>query len=146
VRDANQQLHAAVNQIKDLRSELETLKKWAGDNAKAREVVYAANDLDKKMTPIEGTLMQVQMKSSEGNLKYPNELNEEFDILSSTVESADAAPAQPQYQVFDKLNGELQQQLTALHSLVEHDLPALNELMHKSGVPALTVPSGKAGE
>jgi photosystem II stability/assembly factor-like uncharacterized protein len=143
VRNANEQLHTAVNQIRQLRSELDTLKKWAGDNANARQVVDAATELDKKMTPIEATLMQVQMKSSEGNLKYPNELNEEFDILSSTVESADSAPARPQYEVFDLLNGKLQEQLGALHSLLQHDLPALNELMRKTGVPAISIPAAK---
>jgi hypothetical protein len=30
--------------------------------------------------------------------------------------------------------------LKALHEVFSHDLPALNELMHKTGVPELTVP------
>ena len=102
----------------------------------------AADELSKKMTPIEEKLMQVQMKSSEGNLRYPNELNEAFDSLSHTIEYADAAPTRPQYAVYDLLNGKLQEQLKALRELLDRDLPALNDLMRKTGVPVLTVPSG----
>jgi hypothetical protein len=142
IRDSNNELHTAVNQIRELRSDLETLKKWAGDTPQAKQVIAAADALDKKMTPIEEQLIQVKMKSSEGNLRYPNELNQALAILTSTVEYADAAPTQPQIEVYDLLNTRLQAQLKALHEVFSHDLPALNELMHKTGVPALTVPSG----
>ena len=142
LRDSNNALHTAVNQIRELRGNLETLKKWAGDSSQAKEVVAAADALDKKMTPIEEQLIQVKMKSSEGNLKYPNELNQGLAILTSTVEYADAAPTQPQDEVYEMLNTKLQAQLKALHEVFSHDLPALNELMHKTGVPELTVPAG----
>ncbi|MGZ4837824.1 MAG: VPS10 domain-containing protein, partial [Terriglobales bacterium] len=77
---ANQALHTAVNQVRQLRSELDTLKKWAGEGQAAKQVVAAADDLNKKVTPIEENLMQVKMKSSEGNLRYPNQLNEQLDF------------------------------------------------------------------
>ena len=145
IRDRNNELHTAVNQIRELGAELMTLKKWSGESAQAKQVIEAADALDKKMTPIEEILIQVKMKSSEGNLRYPNQLNEQFDSLSHTVESADAAPTRPQYAVYDFLNGKLQEQLNALREVLDRDLPALNELMRKTGVPALTVPSGTPG-
>lgn len=141
VKDSNQALHVAVNHIRQLRGELDTMKKWAGESAQAKPVIAAADELNKKMTPIEEKLMQVKMKSSEGNLRYPNELNEAFDALSHTIEYADAAPTRPQIEVYDLLNARLQEQLKALREVLNRDLPALNDLMHKSGVPALTIPS-----
>ncbi len=145
IRDRNNELHTAVNQIRELGAELMTLKKWSGESAQAKQVIEAADALDKKMTPIEEILIQVKMKSSEGNLRYPNQLNEQFDSLSHTVESADAAPTRPQYAVYDLLNGKLQEQLKDLREVLDRDLPALNELMRKTGVPALSVPSGTPG-
>ncbi|PYV33769.1 MAG: glycosyl hydrolase, partial [Acidobacteria bacterium] len=145
IRDRNNELHTAVNQIRELGAELMTLKKWSGESAQAKQVIEAVDALDKKMTPIEEILIQVKMKSSEGNLRYPNQLNEQFDSLSHTVESADAAPTRPQYAVYDLLNGKLQEQLKDLREVLDRDLPALNELMRKTGVPALTVPSGTPG-
>jgi photosystem II stability/assembly factor-like uncharacterized protein len=142
IRNRNQELHTAVNQIRGLRGELNTLKKWAGESEQAKQVVAAADALDKKMTPIEQQLIQVNMKSSEGNLRYPNMLNEEFDTLSHGVEYADAAPTAQTYAVYDMLTKRLNEQLARWHELVERDLPALNQLMRQSGVPALTVGSG----
>ena len=139
---SNQALHVAVNQIRDLRAKLTTLKKWSGESAQAKQVIAAADDLNKKITPIEEKLMQVQMKSSEGNLRYPNQLNEQFDSLSHTVEYADSAPTKPQIAVYDYLNGKLQEQLQALREVLDRDVPALNNLMRTSGVPSLTIPKG----
>ncbi len=66
-------LHRAVNQIRELRTNLQTLQKWAGESSSSNQVISAAHALDQKMTPVEENLMQVKMKSSEGNLRYPND-------------------------------------------------------------------------
>ena len=143
VAERNTELHTAVNQIRELRAQLETLKTWAGDGAQSKPVVAAADDLEKKMVPIEQQLIQVNMKSSEGNLRYPNMLNEQFDSLSHSVEYADGTPSRGMYEVYERLNARLQEQLKRWRELVDRDLPALNDLMRKSGVPALALPSGK---
>jgi len=135
----NTRLHTAVNQIHELRSKFVTLRRWAGDNKDAQAVVDAADQFDKKMTPIEEQLMQVQMKSSEGNLRYPNMLNEQYDSLSHSVEYADAAPTASTYGVYDSLHRRLEEQLAKWNELVKTDLPGLNQLMHSHNVPSLRV-------
>jgi hypothetical protein len=146
IREANQKLHVAVNQIRELRSNLDTLKKWAGDGDKGKAVVQAADQLDKKMSPIEAELIQVQMKSSEGNLRYPNKLNEQFDSLMHTEDSSDAAPTQSTIAVFDMLNKQLEAQLARWQQVLNTDLPALNQLMRANNVPAIEAPKGIPGE
>jgi hypothetical protein len=146
IREANNKLHVAVNQIRELRSNLDTLKKWAGDGDKGKAVVQAATDLDKKMTPIEEELIQVQMKSSEGNLRYPNKLNEQFDSLMHTEDAADAAPTQSTVAVFNHLNQQLEAQLAKWQQVLNTELPALNQLMRTNNVPAIEAPKGIPGE
>jgi len=141
IRDANNRLHVAVNQIRQLRGELEMLRRWAGESAQAQPVVAAARQLDQKMTPIEEELIQVNMKSSEGNLGFPNKLNEALDSLSHAEDSADSAPTAQMYQVFDLLNGRLEAQLAKWREILDKDLPALNQLMRAHGVPALQAPT-----
>ena len=68
--------------------------------------------MEKKTSAIEEKLIQVSMKSSEGNLVYPNQLNEEFYTFSRVIE-ADAAPTQPQEEVFKTLDDRLEEQLKA---------------------------------
>ena len=97
-------LHRAVNQIRQLRANLQTLQKWAGEGSSSSEVVSAARALDQKMTPVEESLIQVKMKSSEGNLRYPNMLNEQYSSFSDLVQGVDGAPTAQQLLVFDELH------------------------------------------
>jgi hypothetical protein len=142
IRDANNRLHIAVNQIRQLRGELETLRKWAGDSQPAQSVILASRQFDAKMTPIEEELIQVKMKSSEATLAFPSKLNEALDALSHTEDSADSAPTAQMYQVFDMLNRRLEEQLGKWQEILNKDLPALNQLMRSQGVPALQAPTG----
>jgi hypothetical protein len=136
-------LHRAVNQIRELRENLKTLQKWAGEGASSSEVVSAARALDQKMTPVEESLTQVKMKSSEGNLRYPNMLNEQYASFNDLIQGVDGAPTAQQVLVFEELHGRLEAQLSNWQQIESAEVPALNEMMRKHGVPTLTVGSGQ---
>jgi hypothetical protein len=94
--------------------------------------------MEKKMSAIEEKLIQVNMKSTEGNLVYPNELNEQFYTFSLTVE-ADAAPTEPQLEIFKMLDGQLEEQLKTWAQIKTQDVPKINGLIKQADLPALTV-------
>ena len=135
-------LHRAVNQIRSLRANLKTLEKWTSESSPNNDVVAAAKALDEKMTPVEAQLIQVKLGSSEDNLRYPNMLNEQYATLSDVIESFDQSPTAQQLQVFDELHQRLDTELQKWQEIQRTDLPALDELMRKSGVPSLTVGKG----
>ncbi len=139
------QLHRAVNQMRDLRNNLQLVQKWAGSDSSNGEVIAAAKSLDQKMAPVEGLLIQVKMKSSEGNLRYPNMLNEQYWSLNELVQFNDSAPTAQQLEVYDELHQRLQAQLAQWQEIQRTGVPAMNAAMRKSGVPTLSVGSG-AGE
>ncbi len=136
-------LHRAINQIRELRANLQTLQKWIGTNSSGAEVISAARALDEKATPVEETLVQVKMKSSEGNLRYPNMLNEQYASFNDLVQGVDGSPTAQQLQVYDELHSRLTAQLAAWQGIVATDVPALNDLMRKHGVPTLAVYGGQ---
>ena len=133
------QLHTAVNQIRKLRADMNDVRKRIGDSPKTKSVLDAMDALEKKMAPIEQELIQVKMKSSEGNLRYPNMLNEQFDTLSHTVDGADGAPTEPELTVYQGLNARLQKQLQLWQAVMNEDVPALNQLIQKSDIPAINI-------
>jgi photosystem II stability/assembly factor-like uncharacterized protein len=137
VRDRITDLHKAVNQMRELRSQLAVLKKRLGDKPNGKPILDAAAELDKKMTAVEQELIQIKMKSSEGNLRYPNMLNEQFDSFRYSVESADAAPPKQVFNVFNQLSGRLDVQLAAWKQLLATDVAALNDMIRKRDIPAL---------
>jgi photosystem II stability/assembly factor-like uncharacterized protein len=138
------QLHRAVNQIRELRANLQTLEKWSGDAPAAKEVIAAAKKLDGDMGGVEEKLMQVKMKSSEGNLRYPNMLNEQYASFNDLIQGVDTAPTPQQLAVFDELHTRLTAELAKWQQVRDAQVPALNELMKKQGVPTLTVGNGWA--
>jgi photosystem II stability/assembly factor-like uncharacterized protein len=144
VRNANEDLHRAVNQVRTMRAELKAMHARFDDDPKMKSLLEQADALDKKMAPVEETLIQVNMKGSEANLAFPNMLNEEFDSLSAIVQAGDSAPTRQQYDVFKMLRGQLDQQLTAWKQLVSADIPAFNQAVKGANIPALYLPP--AGE
>jgi photosystem II stability/assembly factor-like uncharacterized protein len=133
------QLHEAVNQIRGLRQDLEAAKERLGEQASGKPLVEQIDGLEKKIAPIEEDLVQVNMKSSEGNLSFPNKLDEEFDTLRQFVENADNPPTQGQQKVYHDMNTELQQDLANWKEIADTDVPALNSAIEKSQVPAISV-------
>jgi photosystem II stability/assembly factor-like uncharacterized protein len=135
------QLHKAVNQIRETRARLETIKKWSG-GAEAKPLNDAANALLGKMASIEARMVQVKMAASEDNLRYPNMLNEQYDTFSATLDSEDFGPTESQQQVFADLHAQLTAQLDLWRNITAKDLPALQSLMHERGIPLVNEVNG----
>jgi len=139
IRDRTSAALEAVNQIRALRAQLESLRKRLASNAQYKPIATAAEQLGKKMTSVEEALIQAKSKSSEDPLNYPIRLSEKLMALHGTVESADAAPTQQSYEVFQELSGKVEGQLAQWREIVSKDLAALNEMMRKENVPVLSV-------
>jgi photosystem II stability/assembly factor-like uncharacterized protein len=137
------QLHQAINEIRETKTQLGSFRKRSAGNERLKPALAAADELEKKMSAIEAQLIQVNMKSSEGNLVYPNQLNEEVYTFSKVVE-ADAAPSEPQLEVWKMLDGRLEEQLQSWAQLKKDDVPKVNDLIKQADLPALSVAAAPA--
>jgi len=146
VNDRMSQLHQAVNEIRDLRSQIQNLHKRFGDDQRLKPALAAADDLDHKMSEVEQKLIQVNMKGSEANLAFPNMLNERFDTFSHLIEGGDSEPTKSQVDVFQTLSRQLQEQLKKWAQLKNEDLPKVSELIKQANLPALIVTQPKKRE
>jgi hypothetical protein len=135
-------LHRATNQIRGLRTNLQTLEKWTAAGSPNSEVIAAAKSLDQKMTPVEEKMINVKIKSTEDNLRYPNMLNEQYASFNDLIQSVDQTPTAQQLLVYDELHTRLSAQLAQWQQIQTTDVPALNDLMRKNGVPTLSVGVG----
>jgi hypothetical protein len=143
VNDRISQLHQAVNEIRDLRLQIQNLHKRFGDDQRLKSALAAADDLDHKMSDVEQKLIQVNMKGSEANLAFPNMLNERFDTFSHAIESGDGEPTKPQLDVFQMLSSQLDDQLKKWAQLKKEDLPKVSELIKQANLPALIITEPK---
>jgi photosystem II stability/assembly factor-like uncharacterized protein len=139
IRDSVNDAADTVNQIHDLQAQLKDLEKRLGGDTKAGSVVSAAKELGKKLTAVEEELVEPKIKASEDSLNYPIRLRYKLVAVGQVVESADAAPTAQSYELFKDLRAQLDAQLAKWHEITAKDVPSLNELMKKQGIPAIMV-------
>jgi hypothetical protein len=127
VRNEIDALHVAVNEIRALRVQLATVGNLVGKQPSpaGKEILEAVAALEKKMAAVEGLLVQVKKKSSEGNLRYPNMLDDQYDTFRTVIET-DAVPTQAQLAIHEQLARRLNEQLAHWSEIVGRDVSALN--------------------
>jgi len=144
IRERVTQAHETVNQIRDIRTQITALNKRLENQPQAKAVADAGKQLDKKMTEVEEVLIQTKAKSGQDVLNYPIRLNNYLVALGGVVESADSAPTQVSYEVFDMLSKQLDEQLAKWKQILSTGVPAYNEVVKKQEVPAIIM--AKPGE
>lgn len=131
------QVHDAVRQIRDIRTQMTALNKRLKEekNPNAKALADAGAALDKKMTVVEEALIQTKAKSGQDVLNYPIRLNNLLVALGGVVSSADAAPTKQDYELFDDLGKQADEQLAKWEEIVKTDLAAYNRLAQEKAVP-----------
>jgi hypothetical protein len=109
-----------------------------------KSALGAADAMEHKMSDVEQLLIQVNMKGSEGNLAFPNMLNEAFDSFSRSVDAGDREPTKPQTDVFASLSGRLDEELKKWNAIKKDDLPKVTELIKQADLPALIIKEKKS--
>ena len=142
VNDRISELHQAVNEIREVKLQIQSLHKRFDDDQRLKAALTTADELDHKMSDVEQQLVQVNMKGSEGNLAFPNMLNERSDSFSHSIDAGDSAPSKSQQDVFQMLSGQLDQQLKKWAQIKSDDLPKVSALIKQLDLPALVI-SGK---
>ena len=139
IRDRVSEAHKAVNEMKEVQAQIAGLKKRLGDDPKAKPALTAADDLNKKIESIEAGLVQLKSKSGEDSLNFPIMPADQIEALLSTVDSADAAPTEQSYSVYDRLNGEITGPLQQWTETKSKDVPELNREISKAGITVIGV-------
>ncbi len=129
--------HAAILDIRSLRAQLKALKDRVTDSPQGKAVVAAADALDAKMSPLEAELIQLKARSSQDMCNWPTMLNSKIAWLSNVVDSADAAPTRQARELFEELKARTEAQIGPWQEALARDVPALNALMQREGIPAV---------
>jgi hypothetical protein len=141
IRDKVSETHEGINRLRRIRSQVTALAdnlKAAGDlNSQTEAIVEAAKAIAETLTAIEIELVSADAKTGNDRLRLPSRLNVKLIGLISVVASADAAPPQQAYDVFEHLSGRADEQLVRLKQVIETDVPAFNKLVKEAEVPAV---------
>ena len=145
IRDRVTQAHDTINEIRDIRAQINALNKRLEGQPQAKTVAEAGKQLDKKMTEVEEVLVQTKAKSNQDVLNYPIRLNNYLVALGRVVESADGAPTQASYDVFNMLSRQLDEQLAKWREILNTDVPVYDAAVKNQNVPAVILAKPSAG-
>jgi hypothetical protein len=134
--------HRSINQLRRIERQLDEWTQRSGEmdgmaNSKGSAIRDAAKTLGEKLRAIEIELIQTEVESRQDFLRLPVRLNAKLVSLLGVLASADEAPTQQAYDVFDHLSEQIDAQIAQLQDLIEVDVAAFNELVSKAGVPPI---------
>ena len=140
IRDKLSETHRHINQLRKITAQL---KQWENrlqdspNSEPSQSVAKAARELREKLETLEQELIQVDAETAADWLRLPARLNYKLAALTTVVSSADAAPPQQAYDVFEHLCESVDAQLQHLQELIDKEVPAFNQLVSDAGLPAV---------
>ena len=144
IRDKVSQVHDAVNQIRDLRAQIEAQVRPLRGLSEFRGALDAASVILDELTAIEGALNQPGLNERSGeidSIHFPIKLNAKLEALGYHVARSDDAPTAQSLELFDDLSRRVDEQLTKYRHVLAHDIAAFNAMMREGEVPAIVVPA-----
>jgi photosystem II stability/assembly factor-like uncharacterized protein len=140
-------VYDAVNQIQDVRSQVNGLKRRLPENASTKPIVSSADDLEKKLVEVRDQLINLTISANEDSLAYPPQIDAKLAYLAMDVGSADSAPTEAEQVEFEKLKRQSGELLSRWDDLQRRDLPAFQKLTLESNLSTVVVPpAGQTGE
>ncbi len=131
--------HTMVLEIRDLRSQLDTLENRLGKNEGDNAVRTSADDIKKKLDTIENQLISVKSTANEDQLNYGNLLSDQLAQLEDVIDDSDVAVPQADVDQLAIFRGQMEKLEADWQNVTKTDLANLNELMRKNHVAAVGI-------
>ena len=138
IRDKLSQTHDAVNEIRNIRKQVQWVTGHTKKEPYYKKIEKAAAALEKKLKPLEDELIQHKAKAQQDLLHYPIKLNNKLSSLGSwVVVNSLGAPTKQALDLFAHLSQQVDVQLDRLKQVIEKDAAAFNRLVQELAVPAI---------
>ena len=140
VRDKLTETHQAIEQIRDVRAQVESVTSKLDDDQPAADTIKAAADsLLAKMADVEEALYQTKNESRQDPLNYPIRLNNKLSAVGSSAAAGDFAPTDQAREVKEEVTAQIDEELATLREVLQTDLEDFNALVRENDVPAVVV-------
>jgi photosystem II stability/assembly factor-like uncharacterized protein len=145
LREQLNRVYDAVNQIQDVRDQLEGLKKRLVPGDSTKTLFDGAAALDAKLITVRDPLINFKIAASEDSLAYLPGIDAKLAFLSMAVAGfADAAPTEAEYQEFDKLKKQTDELLAQWEQVRNADIASFQKLASQQNVQTIYVPDVKS--
>jgi hypothetical protein len=151
VRDELNRTYETVNQIQDVRGQMDSLRKRLPDTPAVKPMLAAAVDLEKHLVSVRDDLVQMKIRSNEDSLAYPQRVDSKLAALAMAIGSgSDSPPTEAEYRTFDKLKKQADISIAHWSEIQKTELADFQKMMAGQNIQAIVVPAaenaGSAGE
>jgi hypothetical protein len=119
--------------IKEIRTQIQTVQKKTKDTSFQKQ----SNTILASLKTIEEALHQTKAKSGQDVLNYPIRLDDKIAGVFGSASSGYTAPTKQVQETFVDLKAKVDVQLKLYNDLKNEDIKALNEAVHKLGIPVI---------
>jgi photosystem II stability/assembly factor-like uncharacterized protein len=142
VRDKLTETNRTVGAIREARKQLDGVTARLGEGPGHDSVRAAARVIGAELTSIEEALYQTKNRSGQDPLNYPVRLNNQLGTVGAVTGVGDWRPTDQAVAVRDEVVRKIDRELLRWRMVRERDIPAFNELVRRSGIPAVNAGGG----
>ena len=136
IRDKFSETIKALKNIKMLREQMNGFTARLEKDI-PKEVKESIDAINKKLTPIEEALHQTKAKSGQDVLNYPIRLDDKLSNVYNNASAGNGAPGKQVKEAYAAISGLIDEQLNKLKSVMNEDVPKLNQLIRDKAVPVI---------
>lgn len=141
VREQLNRVYDAVNQIQDVRDQLDGLKRRLAPGDSSKVMLDGASVLDAKLIAARDPLINFKISASEDSLAYVPGIDGKLAFLSMSVAGfADSAPTEADYREYDKLKKQTEELLARWDQVRTIDIGAFQKLAVQQNIHSIYVP------
>ncbi len=135
LRDRVSEANQAVLDIRGVKTEVDDRLEKTDDD----QIEEVGGEVKTKLSEVEGEVYQVKNQSNQDPLNFPIKLNNKLAALMGVVENGENPPTDQQYEVYEYLRAQLNEQLQRMQVILRDDLGRLNELLRNAGLEPIRV-------
>jgi hypothetical protein len=123
-----------------VRLQLSGLKRRLPENASAKTIVGAADDLEKKLVTVRDQLINLDITANEDSLAYPPQIDAKLAYLAMDAGTADSAPTESEDRQLEKLKRQSGELIARWDDLQRRDLADFQKLTAEGSLSTVVVP------
>lgn len=139
VRDKLTETHQAIEDIRNIREQMNTVVDKVKGNEAMHEIVDKAKAIDQKMTVIEQELYQTKNRSGQDPLNFPIKLNNKLANVGSQVGYGHFKPTQQAIDFKDEIIEKIDEQLQEFKKVINQEVPEFNRMVQEKNVSSVSL-------
>ncbi len=131
------EMHTAIQDIKDVRTQMKNFEERLPKDSTYQEVKDAMAKMDSTITKVEEALYQTKNRSRQDPLNFPIRLNNKLGHLNSLTAMGDYPPTSQAIELKNELTKEIDTWMLTFNEMMDRELPRLNQMIRDQQIDVL---------